>query len=329
MQHGEQGLGQSPPAALSAAGRELLAGFAAGAANVTSGYPFDTIKVRLQSAAPGQYRGALHCLREVARREGLRRGLFRGMSSPLLGGTAETGVNYLCRMQQSGSAARYPGGPLQCLREVVAQEGGMLRGLMRGLGATLAREVPGNALFFTVYEALRQRLKLGAGIPVADGAPSSGGHWLQPQACANAGLSSLPCRVAAVGIGSSGFTGGPRQASLPYQPYQVRYDPFLHQLQLAAGRTAQEAALAILCGGTAGTVMWAAVIPIDTAKTRIQTATPGSAWDVGLRQHWRMLWREGGLASLYAGLTPTLARAFPANACQWLAWEVAMRGLRD
>lgn len=33
----------------------------------------------------------------------------------------------------------------------------------------------------------------------------------------------------------------------------------------------------------------------------------------------------GGLGSLYAGIRPTLIRAFPANAAQWLAWEVAMR----
>lgn len=63
-------------------------------------------------------------------------------------------VDLQCRMQQAGSAGRYPGGPLQVLREVVASEGG-LRGLTRGLGATLAREVPGNALFFTIYEGLR------------------------------------------------------------------------------------------------------------------------------------------------------------------------------
>lgn len=37
--------------------------------------------------------------------------------------------------------------------------------------------------------------------------------------------------------------------------------------------------------------------------------------------------REGGIRSMYAGFTPTLVRAFPANACQWLAWELAMRQL--
>lgn len=33
----------------------------------------------------------------------------------------------------------------------------------------------------------------------------------------------------------------------------------------------------------------------------------------------------GGLKTLYAGLSPTLIRAFPANAAQWLAWELCMQ----
>ena len=41
-------------------------------------------------------------------------------------------------------------GPLQCLKHLVETEG--WRGLARGTTGTLAREIPGNALFFTVYE---------------------------------------------------------------------------------------------------------------------------------------------------------------------------------
>ena len=33
----------------------------------------------------------------------------------------------------------------------------------------------------------------------------------------------------------------------------------------------------------------------------------------------------GGRRTLYAGLVPTLIRAFPANAAQWLAWELSRR----
>lgn len=39
--------------------------------------------------------------------------------------------------------------PRDCLRHLLRTEG--LRGLTRGLGATLAREVPGNSLYFSSY----------------------------------------------------------------------------------------------------------------------------------------------------------------------------------
>lgn len=42
--------------------------------------------------------------------------------------------------------------------------------------------------------------------------------------------------------------------------------------------------------------------------------------DLGLLATLAKLRREG---KLYSGLAPTLVRAFPANAAQWLAWEVA------
>ena len=37
------------------------------------------------------------------------------------------------------------------------------------------------------------------------------------------------------------------------------------------------------------------------------------------------LYRAGGRRPMYAGLAPTLMRAFPANAAQWLTWELALR----
>ena len=65
------------------------------------------------------------------------------------------------------------------------------------------------------------------------------------------------------------------------------------------------------------------------AKTRRQTAGPGTRYDVSTARNLALLWAEGGRRALYAGLTPTLLRAFPANAAQWLAWEFAIRTLRD
>lgn len=57
----------------------------------------------------------------------------------------------------SGSAAvavKYAG-PMDVAKQVLKSEGGM-RGLFKGLVPTWAREVPGNAAMFGVYEGLKQ-----------------------------------------------------------------------------------------------------------------------------------------------------------------------------
>jgi len=91
----------------------------------------------------------------------------------------------------------------------------------------------------------------------------------------------------------------------------------------------------VVCGGVvrvrqrAGARGRAPGVPRDLAARRRQTAGPGSLYDVGMARNLQLLHREGGRRALYAGLTPTLLRAFPANACQWLAWEAAIHALRE
>lgn len=70
-----------------------------------------------------------------------------------------------CRLQAqgagatsgSGSIALKYGGPMDVARQVLHSEGGV-RGLFKGLLPTMAREIPGNALMFGVYEATKQYL---------------------------------------------------------------------------------------------------------------------------------------------------------------------------
>lgn len=64
------------------------------------------------------------------------------------------------------------------------------------------------------------------------------------------------------------------------------------------------------------------MFPLDAAKTRIQTARPGD--HVGVAAQLKLMWKQGGGRGVYRGLAPTLLRAFPANACQWAAWEAAI-----
>eukprot|EP00053_Salpingoeca_punica_P011955 m.106680 g.106680 ORF g.106680 m.106680 type:complete len:299 (-) comp15819_c1_seq2:1038-1934(-) len=72
--------------------------------------------------------------------------------SPMEGVKARLQVNYAAH----GEAAKYKG-PIDCIKQTIREEG-VSRGLFRGVTATLAREVPGNAAWFGVYENLCRKM---------------------------------------------------------------------------------------------------------------------------------------------------------------------------
>lgn len=64
---------------------------------------------------------------------------------------AENLHNLQCRLQLGNrNSHHHYNGPRQCLQHLLKTEGP--KGLTRGMHATIAREAPGNAIFFTVYE---------------------------------------------------------------------------------------------------------------------------------------------------------------------------------
>lgn len=61
--------------------REFTAGGIAGSIGIFIGYPFDSIKVKLQSH-PTKYASAVDCLKQSLREEGFR-GLYNGCLPPI------------------------------------------------------------------------------------------------------------------------------------------------------------------------------------------------------------------------------------------------------
>jgi solute carrier family 25 carnitine/acylcarnitine transporter 20/29 len=67
--------------------RALAAGGFGGVCAVVVGHPFDLVKVRLQTAERGVYSSAMDVVKKSIARDGLRRGLYAGVSAPLVGVT--------------------------------------------------------------------------------------------------------------------------------------------------------------------------------------------------------------------------------------------------
>jgi len=190
----------------------------------------------------------------------------------------------------SSSSSSSSSGPASVLRATLAAEGPW--GLTRGLAATASREVPGNAIFFVTYESLRRWF-----------------YFFDANAKSpKAGSGSVSPPLLLLEAEDFEKSSSPTSSSSSFTTYNS---------------VASAAAASVAAGGIAGGLMWACVLPVDVAKTRIQLLRPGAP-RAGLLPTLAALAREGGRRSLWAGLAPTLARAVPANAAQWLAFEAAL-----
>ncbi|CAI7784496.1 unnamed protein product [Closterium sp. NIES-54] len=217
-----------------------------------------------------------------------------------------------------GSAGHYKG-PWDCVVQTVKADGP--QGLFRGLAATALRESLGNIGFFLTYEAIKHRL-----LPVL--APSSPSHS-SPSSSSSA---SSDLSVENVYEGSSRDREASRRRDVADGRGGEGEGVLRGREAEGVGgasewrRVAAEAATAIASGGIAGIVFWSAVLPFDVIKTRIQTAdTSASPESLRMLSQCKAILRESGIRGFYAGLLPTLTRAFPANAAAVVAWELTSR----
>lgn len=72
---------------------------------------------------------------------------------------------------------------------------------------------------------------------------------------------------------------------------------------------------------SAFTAFWIPCYPIDFCKTLIQTDNVNNPRYSGLMDCMRQTVRAEGIAGLYKGIGPCLARAFPANAVTFLTYQ--------
>ncbi|RPA81157.1 putative mitochondrial carnitine:acyl carnitine carrier [Ascobolus immersus RN42] len=272
--------------------RSLVAGGVGGVAAVITGHPFDLVKVRLQTAEKGLYTGAIDVVKKSVARDGLTRGLYAGVTAPLLGVTPMFAVSFwgydvgkkLVRSFSPGTSATTP------LSIAQVSAAGFF-----------------SAIPMTIITAPMERVKV------------------VMQTSTHASTTACVKHLYKTGGVQSLFRGsvatlardGPGSAA-----YFATYEILKKQLT-PAGSTDLSLGAVMTAGGMAGVSMWVLVFPVDTVKSRLQS----SVGNVGIGEVVRTIYRTGGFKAFFPGIAPALARSFPANAATFLGVELAHKAM--
>lgn len=265
------------------------------------------VKVRLQTAAPGTYTGALDVVRKTVAREGAVRGLYAGVSAPLLGVTPMFAVSFWGYDvgKQLVTSFSAPPPPSE---------------IPTGASAPLSIAQVSAAGFFsaipmTIITAPFERVKV---LLQLQGQSSStakkqynGTFDVVRQLYKTGGVRSVfrgsAATLARDGPGSAAYFA-------TYEYLKRRLTPEGQDLSLGAIMTA---------GGFAGVAMWLLVFPVDTVKSRLQGATERTS--VG--EVVRSVYKSSGVKGFFPGVGPAMARSFPANAATFLGVELAHKAM--
>ncbi|KAI8907922.1 mitochondrial carrier domain-containing protein [Gorgonomyces haynaldii] len=268
--------------------KSFLSGGAGGVANVLAGHPFDTLKVRLQTS--NQYKGLADCFRQTVAKEGFF-GLYKGMTSPLLGVTPMFALSFWS--YDVGQRLVYSLTPNRKTKELSMLEFAIAGGF--------------SAIPTTIVTTPMERVKVV--LQTQDQAPPGQKRYkgmfdAGRGMYAEGGLASLyRGTVATLARDIPGSAA-----------YFVGYE-FFYRLLRKEGESLSVGAV-LFAGGMAGVCMWSIAIPPDVIKSRIQAAPAGTY--KGFLDAGAKIIAQEGIGGIFKGLGPALLRAFPANAAGFL-----------
>ncbi|KAK4103407.1 mitochondrial carrier [Parathielavia hyrcaniae] len=288
--------------------RSFAAGGFGGVCAVVVGHPFDLVKVRLQTAEKGVYSSALDVVRKSVAKDGLRRGLYAGVSAPLVGVTPMFAVSFW-GYDLGKSIVR--------TTSTVAPDGSLSIAQISAAGFFSA--VPMTAIT-APFERVKVILQVQGQKKLAAGEKPkyAGGVDVVRQLYREGGVRSVfrgsAATLARDGPGSAAY----------FAAYEYIKKALTPRDPVTGEATGKLSLTAVTCAGAgAGVAMWIPVFPIDTVKSRLQTAE-GNVTIGGVV---RGLYAQGGYRAFFPGFGPALARAVPANAATFLGVELAHQAM--
>jgi solute carrier family 25 (mitochondrial carnitine/acylcarnitine transporter), member 20/29 len=285
--------------------RDLAAGGVGGVCAVIVGHPFDLVKVRLQTTH-GVYNGAFDCVRKTIAREGMRRGLYAGVSAPLVGVTPMFAVSFW----GYGVGKKL----VESVSEVEVRNNTKQFSVGQISAAGFFSAIP-MTLITAPFERVKVLLQIQGQKQRGPGEKPkySGGIDVVRQLYKEGGIRSVfrgsAMTLARDGPGSAAYFAVYESVKRSLSPKDAEGNA-TGELSLPAVMTA---------GGAAGVAMWIPVFPVDTIKSRLQSAEGRPTIGGTIRE----VYGRGGVKAFFPGFGPALARAVPANAATFVGVELA------
>lgn len=275
----------------------FVAGMFSGVTKNAVGHPFDTIKVRLQTAPPGRFTGPMDCVWQTIKKEGPQ-GFYKGFTPPLVGWVLMDSV----MLGSLHVYRRYVKDYIYPDEKKLPLMGHVIAGL--GSGWTVS-------FVAAPIEQFKARL--------------------QVQYDAKTKIYTGPIDVVKKLYGISGIRGiySGLLSTMIFRTNFIfwwgSYELFTQYFQ--NNTNLSNPSINFWSGGLSATVFWIFAYPADVVKQTIMTDSPIRAekkfprW-IDAAKH---IYNQNGVRGFTKGFGPSILRSFPANAAALAAFEAVMR----
>lgn len=272
---------------------DVINGSIAGACGKVIEFPFDTVKVRLQTQASNVFPTTWSCIKFTYQNEGIARGFFQGIASPLVGACLENATLFVSYNQCSKFLEKHTN---------VSPLGQIL--ISGGVAGSCA------SLVLTPVELVKCKLQV-ANLQVASAKTK---HTKV--------LPTIKAIITERGLAGlwQGQSGTFIRESFGGVAWFATYEIVKKSLKDRHSlddpkRDESKIWELLISGGSAGLAFNASIFPADTVKSVMQTE------HISLTNAVKKIFGKFGLKGFYRGLGITLFRAVPANAAVFYIFE--------
>lgn len=276
----------------------FVAGTLAGVASVFVGYPFDTVKVRMQTQS--RKRMSSWGVTVHTYRQGGLKAFYRGMATPLIGDSVSNSAIFGVYGVVTGAMADVHVNANGDVPLPGVYAAGMCAGFAAGV-------------ILTPIELVKVRLQ------VQQGKHKRVERYTGPRDVIMQTFRQEGIRGLFTGLASTLARDVPG-----FGAYFISYEGIRRVVAKGMGCTVSDISplWSLGAGAVGGIMAWLVTYPFDVVKSRLQTQSRTSPQYAGIVDCVRTLYSQRGLQVFFAGIETTIIRAVPVNAVLFTVYEL-------